>query len=135
MTLRNTAGPVVVESEDRGACGLQKIDRPFASNLGTFYAVSKVRLDDHQRISEVVWRQIDLASNSALTHETRAPVADVVGVIYNGDLVFAVFLGQDGHVPRQRFVVAEHDDGNRSIVLEGVVGSALGLEAISRIEA
>jgi hypothetical protein len=34
-------------------------------------------------------------------------------------LVFAVFRGQDGHVPQQRFMVAEHDDGNRSIVLEG----------------
>jgi hypothetical protein len=57
-----------------------------------------------------------------------------VGVISNDDPVFAVFRGQDDHVPRQRFSVAELDDGNLSIVLEGVAGSALDLEAMTRIE-
>ena len=111
------------------------MDRPFASNAGTFYAVLQVRLDDRQRVSEVVWSQIDVVSNRRMTDETRAPVADVVGVISNGDPVFAVFRGRDGHVPRQRFVVAAHDDGSRSIVLEGVAGSASDLGAVSRIEA
>ena len=114
---------------------MRKMDRPFASSPGTFYAVSQVRLDDHQRVSEVVWGQIDLANERLLTRETRAPVADVVGVIYNGDLVFAVLLGQDGHMQRQRLVVAEHDDGTRSIVLESVAGSAPGLGWMNRIEA
>ncbi len=134
MTQRNTDEPVVVGPGDPSARGTPEIDRPFASDPGTFYAVSQVRLDDRQRVSEVVWSQVDSVSNRRLTDETRAPVADVVGVIYNGDSVFAVFHGQDGHVPRQRFMVAEHDDGNRSIVLEGVAGSASDLGAMSRIE-
>ena len=64
-----------------------------------------------------------------MTDETRAPVADVVGVISNGDPVFAVFREQDGDLQRQRFVVAQHDDGNRSIVLESVADSASGHRA------
>jgi len=114
---------------------MRKIGRPFASNSGTFYVVSQVRLDDRQRVSEVVWGQVDTVSNRRVTDETRAQVADVVGVIYNGDSVFAVFRGQDGHVQQRRFLVAEHADGSRSIVLDGVAGSAPGLEAMNRIEA
>ena len=111
------------------------MDRPSASHPGTFYAVSQVRLDDRQRVSEVVWSQIDSVSNRRVTDETHAPVADVVGVIYNGDAVFAIFRGQDAHVPQRRFIVAEHDDGNWSIVLEGVAGPAPDLGAMNRIDA
>ena len=135
MTQRNTPEPVVVGAGDPSARGTRETDRPFASNPGTFYAVSQVRLDDRQQVSEVVWSQIDLVSKRPMTDETRAPVADVVGVISNGDPVFAVFRGLDDHVPRQRFIVVELDDGNLSIVLEGVAGSAPGLAAMSRIEA
>lgn len=97
--------------------------------------MSKIRLDDRQRVSEVVWSQIDSVSNRRVTEETHAPVANVVGVIYNGDAVFAVFRGQDAHVLQRRFMVAEHDDGNWSIVLEGAVGSTPDLGAMNRIEA
>ena len=108
---------------------------PFSSNPLIFYAVSKVRLDDHQRVSEVVWRQVDTVSNRWVTDETRAPVADVVGVICNGDAVFALFRGQGGQVSQRRFMVMEHNDGEWSVVLEGVAGSAPDLEAMDRIEA
>ena len=107
---------------------------PRTSDPATFYAVSQVRLDDRQRVSEVVWGQVDTVSNRWVTDETRAPVADVVGVIYNGDPVFALFRGKDGHAPQRRFVVVEHDDGEASVVLEGAAGSSRDLVAMDRIE-
>ncbi len=107
---------------------------PLASDPVTFYAVSQVRLDGRQRVSEVVWGQVDTVSNRWATDETRAPVADVVGAIYNGDPVFALFRGKDGHAPQQRFFVVEHDDGEASVVLEGAAGSGHDLAAMDRIE-
>lgn len=110
------------------------MNRPFASDRGTFYAVSQVSLDDLRRVSEVMWGQVDTVTNRWVTDVRRAPVADVVGVIYNRDPVFAIFRGSEGQGPLRRFVVAEHDDGNRSVVLEVVAGSAPDLEAMDRIE-
>jgi len=106
---------------------------PLAADAVTFYAVSQVRLDDHRRVSEVVWGQVDTSSNRWTTDERRAPVADVVDSIHNGDLVFALFRGVDGHAPQRRFAAIEHDDGEESIVLEGGIGSIHDLDSMDRI--
>jgi hypothetical protein len=107
---------------------------PLAADAVTFYAVSQMQLDARQRVSEVVWGQVDTVSNRWATDEVRAPVADVVEAIHNGDPVFALFRGNDGHLPRQRFVVLEHDDGEESIVLEGPAVSGSDLQAMDRID-
>ena len=73
---------------------MSKMNRPFPSDRATFYAVSRVRLDD-QRVCEVVWGADRYGGNRWVTDETRAPVADVVGVIFNGDRVLALFRGQE----------------------------------------
>ncbi len=106
---------------------------PLAADAATFYAVSQIRLDGRQRVSEVVWGQVDTASNRWATDEMRAPVADVVDAIHNGDPVFALFRGADGHAPQRRFAAVEHDDGEESIALAAAVGSIHGLEAMDRI--
>ena len=106
---------------------------PLAADAATFYAVSQIRLDDRRRVGEVVWGQVDPASNRWATDETRAPVADVVDAIHNGDPVFALFRGEDGHAPQRRFVAVEHDDGEESIMLEGGIGSIHDLDAMDRI--
>lgn len=106
---------------------------PLSADAVTFHAVSQVRLDGHQRVSEVVWGQVDTAGNRWATDERRAPVADVVDAIHNGDPVFALFRGEDGHAPQRRFVAVEHEDGQESIVLEGGAGSIHALDAMDRI--
>ena len=109
--------------------------RPLVADAVTFYAVSQVRVGFHGRVTEVVWGQIDTASNRWAADEMRAPVADVVEAIHNGDPVFALFRGPDGHSPQRRFVVVEHDDGEESVVLDDVTDSAPhDLEAMDRID-
>jgi len=133
MAQRIAVDPVVVGSEDRGARGMRESALPLSADAVTFYAVSQVRLDGHQRVSEVVWGQVDTASNRWATDERRAAVADVVDAIHNGDPVFALFRGADGHAPQRRFVAVEHDDGQESIVLDGSIGSIHDLDAMDRI--
>ena len=133
MAQRIAVVPVVVGSEDRGARGMRESALPLAADAVTFYAVSQIRLDDHRRVGEVVWGQVDPASNRWATDETRAPVADVVDAIHNGDPVFALFRGEDGHAPQRRFVAVEHADGEESVMLEGGIGSIHDLDAMDRI--
>lgn len=124
---------VIVGSEDRGARGMRESALPLAADAVTFYAVSKLRLDARERVTEVVWGQIDPAGNQRATDELRAPVADVVTAIHNGDPVFALFAGTDGHAPQRRFVATEHLDGEESIALEAAPGARLDLDAMDRI--
>lgn len=133
MAQRIAVDPVVVGSEDRGARGMRESALPLAADAVTFYAVSQVRLDGRQRVSEVVWGQVDTAANRWATDETRAPVADVVDAIHNGDPVFALFRGEDGHAPQRRFVAVEHGDDEESIVLEGAAGAIPALDSMDRI--
>ena len=133
MAQRNTVESVIVGSEERGARGMRESALPLAADAVTFYAVSQVRLDDRHRVSEVVWGQIDTVGNRWATDESRAPVADVVAAIHNGDPVFALFRRRDGHAPQRRFVAVEHDDGEETIVLEGAPGSLPDLASMDRI--
>ncbi len=113
---------------------------PLTADPVTFYAVAQVRLGHHQRVTEVVWGQVDTVNNRWTTGETRAPVSDVVAAIHNGDPVFALFRGHDGHAPQHRFVVVEHDDGEETIVLAAAAaaaaaGSGPEIDGMDRIDA
>jgi len=134
MAQRNKVDPVIVGSEDRGARGMRETALPLARDAVTFHAVSQIRLDARQRVSEVVWGQVDTAGNCWASDEMRAPVADVVEALHNGDAVFALFRGADGHLPQRRFIAVEHDDGEETIALDGRAGSGPGLEAMDRID-
>ena len=133
MAQRNKVDPVIVGSEDRGARGMRETALPLAADPVTFYAVSQVRLDARQRVSEVVWGQIDTVGNRWASDESRAPVADVVAALHNGDAVFALFRSADGHAPQRRFIAVEHDDGEETIVLDGGAGLGPDLGAMDRI--
>jgi len=133
MAQRITVDPVIVGSEDRGARGMRESALPLAADAVTFHAVSQVRLDGRQRVSEVVWGQVDALENRWTTDELRAPVADVVAAIHNGDPVFALFSGDQGHAPQRRFIAVEHDSGGESIALEGEHGASHTLDTMDRI--
>lgn len=133
MAQRNIDPPVLLGSEDRGARGMRESVQPLATDPVTFYAVSQLRLGAHERVTAVVWGQVDPVSNRWTTGETLAPVSDVVMAIHNGDPVFALFPGAAGHAPQRRFVAVAHDDGEESIVLDKATGSAFDLGAMDRI--
>jgi hypothetical protein len=83
------------------------------------FAVSKVRLDEGGRVTDVLWGEVDTRKNDWASPELVAPVAAVVRALDAGDLVFALFPSAHGHVPERRFVTVDYDDGRRTIVLDG----------------
>ena len=85
----------------------------------TTYAVSKVELDAGGRITAVLWGQVDRRKNAWATPEVVAPVAAAVDALRAGDQVFALFPSTHGHLPDREFVVADYEDGRKTIVLDG----------------
>lgn len=85
----------------------------------TTFAVSKVELDSEGRITAVLWGKVNTRVNEWATPEVVAPVADAVDALRRGDQVFALFPSTHGHLPDRRFVIADYDDGRKTIVLDG----------------
>ena len=83
------------------------------------FDVSRVRLDDDGRVTGVLWGRVDTGKNVWATAEVEAPVAEAVDALEAGDQVFALFPSVHGHLPDRRFVIADYDDGRKTIVLEG----------------
>ena len=83
------------------------------------FAVSKVRLDKDGRAIAVFWGRVDTGTNQWATAEVVAPVREVVEAIHAGDLVFALFPSEHGHVPDRQFMVVDYDNGWETIALMG----------------
>jgi hypothetical protein len=82
------------------------------------FAVSKVRLTNDGRVTDVLWGVIDKKSNHWVSPAALAPVAEVVEAIHNGDRVLAFFPSNDGRLPEREFEVVEFDDGTETIELD-----------------
>jgi hypothetical protein len=134
MTTRNEVPPVIVGSDDKGARGHRLDSETGIAGHATFYAVSKVRLDGSERVSAVVWSQIDPQCSQRATDEAVASVQDVVEALHNGDTVFAWFAADNGRRPEQRFVAIEHDDGQETIALECITGAGHQVGDMERID-
>jgi hypothetical protein len=134
MTTRNEVRSVIVGSDDKDARGHRLDSEKGIDDLTTFYAVSKVRLDGRERVSCVVWGQIDPQSSQRATDEAAASVQDVVEALHNGDTVFAWFAADNGRRPEQRFVAIEHDDGQETIALERITGAGHQVGDMERID-
>lgn len=94
--------------------------RPMATENGRFFEVSKVRIGADGHVSEVLWGEIDAASDQDVGERVRASAAEVVDAIHDGARVAAVFTapatGQHPqHLPERAFVVVEHADGRECI--------------------
>lgn len=100
----------------------------------TTFAVSKVQLDADGRITAVFWGQVDTGKNAWATPEVVAPVAAAVDALNAGDHVFALFPSAHGHVPDRRFVVADYDDGRKTIVLDGPATHEREVHDMERLE-
>lgn len=92
---------------------------PFVDGGTQTFAVSKVRLDEGGRVTEVLWGKVDTNRNDWTAPEVIAPVADAVHALDAGNQVFALFPSIHGHMPDRRFVTVDYDDGRRTIVLDG----------------
>lgn len=106
---------------------------PTHSPMSTF-AVSKVRLDGDGRVRAMLWGRVDTGKNAWATPEVKAPVADAVDALEAGDQVFALFPSPHGHMPDRRFVIAEYDDGRKTIVLDGPSAFEREIHDMDRID-
>ena len=91
---------------------------PIHRAVGTF-AVSKVRLDADGRVEAMLWGRVNTRKNAWATPEVEAAVVEAVDALRAGDQVSALFPSAHGHMPDRRFVVADYDDGRKTIVLDG----------------
>jgi hypothetical protein len=99
------------------------------------FAVSKVALDKEGRVTGVFWGKVDTRKNAWATPEVLAPVAEVVAALQAGDRVFALFPSTNGHLPDRQFVVAEYDNGLRTIVLSGASAHDREIHDMDRLSA
>ena len=97
------------------------------------YAVAKVLLDLDGRITDVYWGRIHAADNHRADSEVLVPVAVVVAALQAGDLVFALFPKEHGHLPKRKFVQADYDDGRQTIVLMGPAEQDRDIHDMARI--
>jgi hypothetical protein len=100
----------------------------------TTFAVSKVELDSGGRITAVQWGRVDTAKNEWATPEVVAPVAEVVDALRGGDPVFALFPSTHGHLPDRQFVIADYDDGRKTIVLDGPTAYEREIHDMGRLD-
>ncbi len=73
--------------------------RPAANESGRVFAISKVRLSDAGRVTDVLWAEINAKSNLDIGPSTIVPVADVIDAIHDGAQVSAVFPARMGATP------------------------------------
>ncbi|MEO7152585.1 MAG: phosphatidylserine/phosphatidylglycerophosphate/cardiolipin synthase [Burkholderiaceae bacterium] len=83
------------------------------------HAVSKVRLDNDGRVTDVLWGPVDTQKNQWAAAEREAPVAAVVAALHAGDPVYALFPSAHGHQPDRRFMTVNYDNGWETIALDG----------------
>jgi hypothetical protein len=97
------------------------------------FAVSKVKLDDGGRVTDVLWGRVDTVKNAWAEPEALAPVAAVVAALQAGDQVFALFPSIHGHLPDRWFAQADYDGGRQTIVLVGPTAHDREIHDIDRI--
>ena len=98
------------------------------------FAVSKVKLDPNGRVIAVLWGKVDTRKNAWATPEVEAPVAEAVDALDAGDQVFALFPSVHGHLPDRQFVIADYEDGRKTIVLDGPAAHEREIHDMDRID-
>lgn len=83
------------------------------------FAVSKVRLDNDGRITDVYWGEVDTHRNDWVGPEHAVSVDEAVRALHAGHQVFALFPSTHGHLPERRFMVVDYDNGWETIALDG----------------
>jgi len=97
------------------------------------FAVSKVGLDADGRVIRVLWGRVGTLRNAWSMSEVMAPVSEAVNALDAGDQVFALFPSIHGRLPDRRFIVADHDGGLKTIVLDGPTAHEREIHDMDRI--
>ena len=111
----------------------RSVGRSMPRRMNTF-AVSKVKLDANGRVIAVLWGKVNTRKNAWATPEVEAPVAEAVDALDAGDQVFALFPSAHGHLPDRRFVIADYEDGRKTIVLYGPAAYEREIHDMDRID-
>lgn len=107
--------------------------RPIATENGRFFEVSKVRIDPHGDVSEVLWCEVDAGADRATGARVEATAAEVVDAIHDGAHVAAVFSAKS-RLPERPFVVVEFNDGRERIVFAGAASPGRELTDLGRLD-
>ena len=89
-----------------------------ASERGRTFEVSKVRIGPDGHVSDVLWSEVDVKTDSAVGARVLATAAEVVDAIHEGAQVEAAFQAGD-HLPERGFVIVLLEDGRECIALDG----------------
>ena len=92
--------------------------RPMSTESGRHFEVLKVRIGPDGHISDVLWGEVNAASDIKVGKRVVATVAEVVDAIHDGAQVAAVFTTGDP-LPMRMFFVVEQNDGSEHIAIEG----------------
>ena len=92
--------------------------RPMSTERGRHFEVSKVRIGPDGHVSDVLWGEINSASDLKVGKRVVATVAEVVDAIHDGAQVAAVFTKGDP-LPQRMFLVVEQNDGSEHITIDG----------------
>lgn len=113
--------------------------QPDAKPTRRVFAVSKVRLDPHGGIEEVLWAEVNAKSNLGVGAAVRAPASEVVDAIHAGHDVIALFAQTHATpratAPERPFVIVDHSDGHETIALAGPDTPGRGLRDIAVLAA
>ncbi len=111
--------------------------RPEDDEARRVFAISKVRLNEAGRVSDVLWSEINAKSNLDTGVPVVVPVADVVDALHDGARVSAVFPVRFGALPDQAFEVVESTNGLETIALVGSHAADeghVGLNDLARLD-
>lgn len=108
--------------------------RELATAMGRVFEVSKVRLGADGHVSEVLWVEVDAASDHDLGPRVVASVAEAVDAIHDGAEVVALFPSSGPQLPERVFVVRLHEDGRAHITLGGAPSPGRDLADMASFE-
>ena len=97
------------------------------------FAVSKLRQDANGVVEEVLWTEVNRKSNLGLGAAVRAPVSEVVDAIHAGHEVIALFDTTQATEPERPFVIVNHRDGHKRVVLDGPDAAGRDLQDIASL--
>ncbi len=106
--------------------------RPMSTESGRHFEVSKVRIGPDGHVSDVLWGEVNAASDLKVGKRVVATVAEVVDAIHDGAQVAAVFTTGDP-LPQRMFLVVEENDGSEHITIGGAPSAGRNASDLERL--
>ncbi len=97
------------------------------------FAVSKLRQDANGVVEEVLWTEVNRQSNLGVGAAVRGPVSEVDDAIHAGHEVIALFDTTQATEPKRPFVIVNHRDGHKRVVLDGPDAAGRDLQDIASL--